>query len=32
MKWDPAKFEFVGGTGDPAWLSETYRDYRSVIG
>lgn len=29
MKWDPAKFEFVGGTGDPAWLSENYRNYRA---
>ncbi len=26
LKWDPAKFEFVGGTGDPKWLT---RDYRS---
>ena len=26
MKWDPAKFAFVGGTGDPKWLT---RDYRS---
>ena len=26
MKWDPAKNCFVGGTGDPAWLT---RDYRS---
>ena len=26
LKWDPAKFEFVGGTGNPAWLT---RDYRS---
>lgn len=26
MLWDPAKFEFTGGTGDPAWLT---RDYRS---
>jgi len=24
--WDPAKFEFTGGTGDPKWLT---RDYRS---
>ena len=26
LKWDPAKFEFTGGTGDPKWLT---RDYRS---
>jgi predicted dehydrogenase len=26
LRWDPQKFEFVGGTGDPAWLT---RDYRS---
>jgi len=26
FKWDPAKSEFVGGTGDPKWLT---RDYRS---
>ena len=26
LKWDPARFEFVGGAGDPAWLT---RDYRS---
>ena len=26
MQWDPANFAFVGGTGNPAWLT---RDYRS---
>jgi predicted dehydrogenase len=26
MKWDPRKHVFVGGTGNPAWLT---RDYRS---
>jgi len=26
MKWDPQNFRFVGGTGDPKWLT---RDYRS---
>lgn len=26
LKWDPVKFSFVDGTGDPAWLT---RDYRS---
>ena len=25
MKWDPAKNRFVGGTGDPAWLTREYR-------
>jgi len=23
--WDPAKFEFTGGTGDPKWLTRNYR-------
>jgi len=27
MKWDPANFCFTGGTGDPAWLTEKYRDW-----
>ncbi|MGB2824186.1 MAG: Gfo/Idh/MocA family oxidoreductase [Phycisphaerae bacterium] len=26
IRWDPVKFAFVGGTGDPKWLT---RDYRS---
>lgn len=26
IKWDPIQFKFVGGTGDPKWLT---RDYRS---
>jgi predicted dehydrogenase len=26
LKWDPARFQFTGGTGDPKWLT---RDYRS---
>ncbi len=26
IRWDPANLEFVGGTGDPQWLT---RDYRS---
>ncbi len=26
LQWDPAKFAFQGGTGDPKWLT---RDYRS---
>ncbi len=25
VKWDPAKNEFVDGTGDPAWLTREYR-------
>ena len=25
MKWDPAQHQFVGGTGDPAWLTREYR-------
>jgi predicted dehydrogenase len=25
LKWNPAKFEFIGGTGDPTWLTRDYR-------
>ncbi len=25
IQWDPAKNEFAGGTGDPAWLAREYR-------
>ncbi|MEO8351782.1 MAG: Gfo/Idh/MocA family oxidoreductase [Chthoniobacteraceae bacterium] len=25
IQWDPAKNEFAGGTGDPAWLTREYR-------
>ncbi len=25
IQWDPAKFVFVGGTGDPSWLTRDYR-------
>lgn len=25
MKWDPAREQFVGGTGNPAWLDVPYR-------
>jgi len=25
LKWDPAKCEFTGGTGDPKWLTREYR-------
>jgi predicted dehydrogenase len=27
MKWDPDRFCFTGGTGDPAWLTENKRDW-----
>jgi predicted dehydrogenase len=27
MKWDPVKFAFTGGTGNPAWLTEKKRDW-----
>jgi predicted dehydrogenase len=30
FKWDPANFKFVGGTGDPAWLTRDYRAPWSV--
>jgi predicted dehydrogenase len=30
FKWDPAKFEFTGGTGDPQWLTRDYRAPWSV--
>lgn len=26
MKWNPDKFEFTDGTGDPAWTTREYRD------
>lgn len=26
LKWDPAKNEFTGGTGNPAWLTRDYRE------
>lgn len=29
LKWDPAKEQFTGGTGDPSWLT---RDYRAPWG
>lgn len=25
LKWDPRRHRFVGGTGDPAWLTREYR-------
>jgi predicted dehydrogenase len=28
--WDPARFEFTGGTGDPKWLTRDYRAPWSV--
>jgi len=27
MKWDPQKFCFTGGTGDPKWMTKVYRDF-----
>ena len=30
MQWDPAKFTFVNGTGDPKWLTRDYRSPWSV--
>jgi predicted dehydrogenase len=31
LKWDPAKEEFAGGTGDPKWLTREYRDPWRVV-
>ena len=25
LQWDPRKFKFTGGTGDPSWLTREYR-------
>ncbi len=30
LKWDPAKFVFTGGTGNPKWLTRDYRKPWSV--
>jgi predicted dehydrogenase len=30
LKWDPAKLEFTGGTGNPKWLTRDYRAPWSV--
>jgi predicted dehydrogenase len=27
IKWDPDRFCFTGGTGNPEWLTEKYRDW-----
>jgi hypothetical protein len=27
MKWDPLKFHFTEGTGNPDWLTENFRDW-----
>ena len=27
IKWNPKKFKFTEGTGDPAWLTSEYRDW-----
>ena len=26
LQWEPANFAFVGGTGDPRWLTREYRN------
>lgn len=31
IKWDPVKFSFTGGTGNPAWLTSDYRDWTKTI-
>ena len=31
MKWNPIKFEFTEGTGDPSWLTGSRRDYKKAI-
>jgi len=30
LRWDPAKFEFLDGAGDPRWLTRDYRSPWSV--
>ena len=30
IKWDPAKLCFTGGTGNPAWLTREYRDWKKA--
>lgn len=30
MQWDPAAYTFTNGTGDPAWLEGSRRDYKSM--
>jgi len=30
IKWDPAKLCFAGGTGNPAWLTRDYRDWKKA--
>jgi predicted dehydrogenase len=30
MKWDPANFRFTGGTGNPAWLTDKYRNWKKT--
>ena len=30
IKWDPVRFAFIGGTGDPRWLTRAYRSPWSV--
>jgi len=30
MKWNPKRFRFTGGTGNPAWLTREYRDWEKA--
>jgi capsular polysaccharide biosynthesis protein len=30
LKWDPARFKFIAGTGNPKWLTREYRAPWSV--
>jgi len=31
IKWDPVKFRFADGTGDPSWITEPARDWTRTI-
>jgi predicted dehydrogenase len=31
MRWDPLKFCFTEGTGDPSWLTSNYRDWTKTM-
>jgi predicted dehydrogenase len=31
IKWNPAACTFTGGTGDPAWLEGSRRDYKKLV-
>jgi hypothetical protein len=30
VKWDPSRFCFTGGTGNPAWLTSNYRNWKKT--